>query len=414
MFSMCDNDSILEFPNYESEESIPCNPYRVPLKDALTTAHSLLRQLDDIGTRKPRYAESVEYVTTDMPHTRNGQEDTILYIVNYADNAGFAILGADSRLDPIYGISTDGRLDLSDTINNKGLAMCIRQIQTAASSKYCIGVLDTVSGNLGNWKPTEPIKPDFGERKITYYKRVLPKLGAYPSRWDQGTNFNKYCPYTYVSWPYQVGCGPLACTQIMSYYRWPTSFSGNTLDWDTILNWNYDDSTTPYTCPDILARFLRYAGDTLHAVYNDGGSGQTSVTQADITNNFHKFGYGYIGHPEELLHSTASVAIESTPILVIGEGAGNGGHCWVIDGYLHYKEEWDAIANPSHTLLYSMYHCVWGWSGKNNGYFTWTDNSVAGTTPFKYEDGDKEETSESLSKLRFYNLKFWSNFKPQK
>ena len=32
--------------------------------------------------------------------------DTAIYIVNYDD--GFALLGADYRLDPIYAISTEG------------------------------------------------------------------------------------------------------------------------------------------------------------------------------------------------------------------------------------------------------------------------------------------------------------------
>ena len=51
------------------------------------------------------------------------------YLVNYADDAGFALLSADSRLRPIYAISDEGSMSFSDTTYNKGLALFARGVE---------------------------------------------------------------------------------------------------------------------------------------------------------------------------------------------------------------------------------------------------------------------------------------------
>lgn len=43
--------------------------------------------------------------------------------------------GADYRLDPIYAISTEGNFDLSDTIQNKGLALYINSLKSEITTK---------------------------------------------------------------------------------------------------------------------------------------------------------------------------------------------------------------------------------------------------------------------------------------
>ena len=44
------------------------------------------------------------------------------------------------------------------------------------------------------------------------------------------------------------------------------------------------------------------------------------------------------------------------------------GHAWVIDGYVQYESKGTLV--PGGYLLHDvLFHCVWGWGGKSNGYF---------------------------------------------
>lgn len=99
----CSQDEPILVPNV-SEQSAKTNTHRVSLHDALNRADALLSQIGDPTTRsKTRKVKSVEYLTNTL--TRSGTIDTTLYLVNYENNGGFALLGADKRVRPIYAIS---------------------------------------------------------------------------------------------------------------------------------------------------------------------------------------------------------------------------------------------------------------------------------------------------------------------
>lgn len=55
--------------------------------------------------------------------TRSNDESSSYgyYILNFEDNAGFAIVSADRRRNDLYAISDEGSLHLSDTLENAGL-----------------------------------------------------------------------------------------------------------------------------------------------------------------------------------------------------------------------------------------------------------------------------------------------------
>lgn len=421
--SSCNQEDFAQSePNYEVEqtsnsETIATTSYRVSIDDALASADIILSKIDDTSTRssKSRNVKNISYVTEQK--TRSGETDTLLYVVNYEDNQGFAILGADVRTAPIYCISNEGEINLSDTIHNKGLALLYNSYIHDAS--YSTSNFAKFSNNGFVIPPgfdPYPEQPDWGERIITYYQDTKPKLSKYVSRWGQDKPFNSECktgPLSALQY-HKVGCVPLACAQIMSYYQWPVSYNGVTLNWDELSTW--PEAYYTLMCPYWLAAFLNDVGITLNK-YQDESSDNTLVSDPNVIQNFHKFGYQNIGDKQVLTHANASKAIENGPILVTGEPYANSvddGHAWVMDGYLYYKEVWNAIANPSHTLYYQLYHCVWGWYGKNNGYFTCPDNGYITTHPSQYAEDDLKETNPNVANYVFDKLYFWSNFKPVK
>lgn len=392
--------------NASSEHS----PFRVSLQEALDYANSTIPLLTHSGTRSKMVPSKVDYITASQGHTRGENVcDTLLYLVNFGNGAGYAVLGADKRVDPLYAFSDEGALSMNDTVNNKGLALFLENIKVSALAR------------ISSYTPTrgfgidEPIKPGFGERKITMFLDVPPMLNKNVRKWTQKANFNKYIYAPGVLNPL-VGCAPLACAQIMSYYEWPQKYMGANLNWtqikafDVSMDWD-DTFDIPYfPCHDELAFFLAKVASTLEVEYTADGT----VSQYDkLRNNFYKFGYESL--PAHTMFSATSVKrdIQISPLLVSASCRGKrDGHTWVIDGFLDFKEEWDAIDNPTHTLYHTYYHCVWGWEGSNNGYFKWENDGMYNTYPdYGFADDDPGYNSD-IDNINLYNLYYWSNFKP--
>lgn len=396
------------------------NPYRISLNKALSTADMVLAGIEGQSTRASRAVRTVSYITETK--TRSVNPDTLLYIVNYENNKGFAILGADIRANPVYCISEEGSLDLNDTVRNKGLAMLYNDYVADAQSATSVTLPPIINDSLKPVNPMpDPIIPDLGDRVITYTQITKPKLSKYASRWGQDRPYNAKCfaDSTNSGKLNYVGCTPLACAQIMSFFKWPTSYNGIEIEWDKVDIW--PEMFYEYYCPFGLIDFLNIIGKTLHAQPQNDGS--QIVTSDNFIKYFPLFGYETVGKPQKLNGVTAAKIIDEHPILVQGriinpDGSINTlGHTWVIDGYLSYKEEWNAIVNPgkpnSNVNYYSFYHCVWGWDGDNNGYFSCANDKTE-TITNRFDENDSQNNNEIADEYKFTRLEFWGNFKPVK
>lgn len=396
--------------NHEDDEYYSLSIYKVPVSDALKIADEIFANIEESKTKSLRNVNSIEYVTTHQ--TRSNKIDTTLYVVNYADNRGFAILAADKRLPSIYAISDEGNISISDTIENKVLAEWVKYLNYDVIES--IKNFDEEHKTRGWEDEFEP--PTFGDRKVTYYSRIYPMIEKYPSRWDQRSPYNYYCPYsdTY-NVKSLVGCGPLACAQIMSYYEWPESLDGETIDWEYIndgIESTLEKNNGVYICPAMLSHFLWRTGVKLNASYGINSNGETAVSPARIQNNFHKFGYQYLKASKSFSYDNAAQDIKNGPLLMLGKLKNTDyGHIWVMDGYLSYKEEWDAIANEEHTLYLQLYHFIWGWEGKDNGYFLWRADNEVGGYYYSHESSDSGEFSGVPA---FDRIEYFYDFTPIK
>ena len=120
---------------------------RVPIEIALENADNLMAQFET-GTRtSERKVESIN-VIGQTNRTRGLSADSILYVVNYADNAGYAILGTDSRQHSVYAISPTGHLNLNDTVNDSMLSHVINNIIDNAAYSIAPPPTDTGGGGI--------------------------------------------------------------------------------------------------------------------------------------------------------------------------------------------------------------------------------------------------------------------------
>ncbi|GEM_PF-2684856 len=140
----CSDECLYEAPDLSVQATIDT---WVPIEIALENADILMAQFET-GTRSSeRKVESIN-VIGQTNRTRGLSADSILYVVNYADNAGYAILGTDSRQHSVYAISPTGHLNLSDTVNDSMLSHVINNIIDNAAYSIAPPPTDTGGGGI--------------------------------------------------------------------------------------------------------------------------------------------------------------------------------------------------------------------------------------------------------------------------
>ena len=343
------------------------------LDEALAYADEFFTQFEvDARTRASREVESVEYITTGERTRAAGGVDTLFYLVNYAGEQGFALLGRPSQSYDIYAISTEGRLRMSDTITNKGLAefFDIATLHAEASSNVFVNPTDSMS--------------------IKWYynitRKVDPLLHKNISVWDQGEPFNKYCPI--VSGKRGVtGCGPLAVATLMAHYKWPNKMNNRVINWDAIVEGNDYDK---------IARLIEdlAAPEYLNATYSKDSESKSRydsrgiLSQSVVNPTMKKWKYdtsdafNCVNFKEvkdeafSFIHVGYKLAPPS-PILMRGNAA-SGGHIWVVDGFIERTKINAALLhNPFSKPIEvdPLLHMIWGWGGNGNGYYAYLRDS---------------------------------------
>lgn len=383
VLAACSSEEPIAPPTVEND-AMGANPYRVSLTDALKNADALLGELGEGETTRSaeRKVESVEYYS--RPGTRALGGDTLLYLVNYADDAGFALLSADSRLRPIYAISDEGSMSFSDTTYNKGLALFARGVE--ADVENAIASSPSISF---------PIDSLILMRRVI--REVKPLLNYYQSRWNQTYPYNQYC-FTADGSSAYVGCTAVAVGMIMSYYEHPTSYAGYTFDWDAMNSGqNYEN----------IARLLRLLGDNNNLQMDYGAIADREGSSAYPSRYYPTFkNMNYSNHNQlqtfseedvcELLdNSQENPLFRTGPVLVRGNGYDEVkdeyfGHGWVVDGYVQY-ETMSPIVGQGYILEDILFHCVWGWGGACNGYFFWAKTNSFGGSPHEFGPNDSDQ-----------------------
>lgn len=370
-----------ELIKFQQNDSCGINKFHIPLDEALNIADALLSNLDENGTRSERLVSKVEVKRVANTRSKTCEADTLLYLVNYEDDRGFALLSADKRLPLVYAISDEGHFEFSDTISNAGLAFFMNTVNS--SIEYRLNNTEDVSTTRSDVTIEWPV--DYYEKFRGIYNVNPPLLGKQMSVLNQRSPWNKYCFYngerTYT------GCAPLALATFMSLYQWPSSYEGMEIDWVSIR----EDNTN-----DTFAKFIRVLWErenlNVHPEFSDSGEivGMGALNTR-IVPTLRNMGYTV---PNGLQNFNAEEVCKvllrgidrpyrRVPVLARGcTGPGkNGGHVWVIDGYMkQHGKPGGGIISPGLEPQYNpnmpmyLFHCVWGWGGYNNGFFSFDEN----------------------------------------
>lgn len=403
MMNSCSQESLVENVLNDAKETPATN--RVSLGEALTHADRLLNKIQGKKTRG-RIVQSVEVMTSASVKTRSSVLDTAYYIVNYADNGGFAILGADRRLDPVYAVSEEGHLSVGDTATNPGLKMYFQGLEYATLA-------------LGDSLPTGPggnieIPSGPGEDNVHSEKYVAPLLTTGVRRWNLHTNPNKFNIYEFSLTQVAIGmiCSHFNLPKYYEYVGEDGSITQYSFNWPYLKGIIDDGELNNSIIPD----FFQIIGspENLNTDYYGGNEGMI----VNYKKPFLNFGFKSVGDFKTFTTNDGKKWIENhySPLLMIAKKEDNYNgkiqiRPWVIDGFI--DDWWPGYVDEAGNEIYGgdgvLFHCVWGVNEqRGNGYYKF-DGKL---TPFfnHNEDDDDPKHSELTDCKYLYDLEFCSEF----
>lgn len=389
------------------------------------------------------YGRPVEVIKGAKSRGGSGQ-DTLLYVVNFADDAGFAVIAAPRHVDELLAVTSQGHYypeSQPDQEKVPGFEMWMENARAYAAITYpcdstdypihpgidttiVVGPINPPGGDMppvtrDSTNVVNPNDPGQGllqqkEWEDTTYQYIFER--QLPGSWGQGGAVDDLynAPESYYFRNGYCGCATVAIAQICAYYREPSRVylirpgvgQLYSLDWDKMVKhrvyhenefnhveWSckYEDVETSHI---MIAKFCKAIADRSDATLSSDG---TSISAKKALESLKSL----------LSRNVSSDWIEYTSydypgkgqlFLMLGDNINpnEAGHAWVCDGtryveYIHYyatrpnsSSQWQIQSSePGRSI---MLHYNWGWYGLDNGWFNQKVISAGGNTfkNFKY------------------------------
>lgn len=360
--------------------------YAISEEEAIENLNEFMAAFDGAETRaNPRVVKRVESVKLDnVCATRSSEEldiDNLLYIVEFEDGQGSAVLGADRRLTPVYAVLDESVLTKDDFVN------ALNGEDTEDVATFTAGVI----ARSFDPNPDLTITPPGGGFNTDMYKDIttiavleyLPPL--LNTKWGQSGIFNDKFPLNLNANDHQqaAGCVTIALAQILNYnsYPSPITLDGHTFYWRDINQFNRSNfkiASADSVLVDKMSNYIYRLAQDLDVTYGSDGSTYASIADARRVmrrNNYDTFSIGAINKAR-----IYPMIYNNRPVYACGFNASGGGHAWVIDGWKkvqinHILITYDGFGvEKSRRLLSSTetdyVHCNMGYYGKCDGYYT--------------------------------------------
>lgn len=333
-------------------------------ESALMQVDRLLNQIHDTEhAGLPAYNEDgiIAYGGTGIGATGFMLPDSTIYIINFEDNAGFAVMAASAELKTtsILCITESGSLYPED------LNAAIERLEELSNAE--------ISAD-GNFTPNEcgenfvPMMIALSIINQVYCSNStdsqwsLSDLNPDPGKTYSFENSGENGPYLNTKWhgdlPFSASSATVAVAQILEYIcpQWGYNHPTHEFDWEllgTVCNSNNPSdqgSTEARLAVEELVRLIESEGQD-----EDG-----------IIKTFTDFGLKNITveHETSEVFSKFLTQIGMTP-LYLSTAINGQGHSFVLDGYMNCKKY---MAGDFLELI-RMYHVNWGLNGLYDGYY---------------------------------------------
>ena len=346
-----------------------------------------LSEIEDIAytffNRGPRYIQGGDHThpTKQIASMQaiNRNETNYMYLANAENSLGWVILSNEKTYPTIIAYSDSGSLTYEEELLPPAL-LCILENHMNA--------IDSTRNNLGNNRA----------KSSSAYQRDTTVVLMKNSYWQQSCNndtssvdptkvYNKYSPQLATCkqkcGKEPVGCGPLAVSKIMYYWRWPDYAEiGGVHDTTYYYDWEHIQmsikNNTDMYAVNAVAHLFRSCGQAATTAYTCSGSA-TAITEIhDAMIDVFHFHSNLVYDWEDVDISSMLVNEIHNGRPVLAQGFKNGnifkGHSFVVDGY-----------KIDSTGLYFHTHMGGGDDHIGNNYFDLTFNGYKHMQSFLIE-----------------------------
>lgn len=370
------------FSIFEMVEEMHGGAARLALENAVNGFRALYPNKYDAFVHGA-FNVSIEFYThnvfrTLIPDYDVSRNDTLLYIVNFTDNNGFALVDGNLSLlainDNCNIYLSDFLCDINDErfINNPGKWIIAGLINR---HEYCgtlhsTGISHTQALMFNDYDSTRVIT-DIYDTIGPHVKMIL----------SQNAPYNHYC-FTPTGAQAVAGCAPIALTGLFSANGHLDFQTEDGYLWEDIVSDWCRNHNSSYYYPDqneklkALCKRIHKIGDDLGTEYGVNESGTDTVIIRRYLSRFYGtttwnkpnqpiFGYDYHYY---LSHGVSLLATGD----VTTSNSSSGSHAWVFDGEATYNFK-SIIYNNGRSITIenadTLVHCRMGWGGSVDGYY---------------------------------------------
>ena len=352
--------------------------------EALQIAQSSISLVDGTGQTRSGSPRKIDLnnwkiFENDLKTRANSNSnDTLMYVFNFEDNQGFAIVSASKETEGLIAVTESGSYDPSTSSDIDGF-----NIYMDMAKEYIQNSMLQANGE--RLAPT-PFRRD---SLVYHHNKFGPYINVY---WGQTHPEGEFCPNGVA------GCSITATAQIMSYYQTPTSIDltyenadrpTQYLNWSNIrfhLTKDYASECFDTVSHFAIGRLCRQLGELANSTYNpatDSTSASTSTNNGSLRLVFQGLGWNTGSWSSYDVSDVVTAINNYHPLLVYGKrvkpNGEESGHVWILDGYddletVTYRYELVMASNEwiltnVITSNERLFHLNWGWYGRSNGYF---------------------------------------------
>ena len=357
------------------------------------------RLLEDLYAGIPEYnPDNVEALTAGqicptksntVPHIDNSN-DTLLYIVNFNNNNGYAVLSAmTSAKNPVFCVTESGCITAEDF---RRADEYLQSLSSLDEIEHDIGSRDPYINDIGetfvpaiilsrvymgdlpiNFSDDDEEADDDDEPARLYDTVVVSKIGPFlETKWTQYSPFNDFLNNKDIP----AGCVAIATAQILAHNEVAPkdSFNGHPYDWDLMKTvYNYKDFSYKggAEAQEIVSAFSKEVGkyENCRIRYRENDSyGYADGAKRTFKNYGYKDVKKYLGFGKKKQEKVIAQLTYGLPVYIDGLDKSWSGHAWVIDGFFVRNIYYASTGKLKEQER--MFHCNWGWHGASDGYYS--------------------------------------------